>query len=180
VLNRIYDMDLFYETGRDYVYSDCGYILLGEIVKLLYGKEINEAALEVIFEPLNMKDTSYRPNLSRVVPTEVREDDVFNGLLKGRVHDEKSFAMDGLSGHAGLFSTAYDLGLFIQAILNETFVLNREITEYMFTPIISKEINGLNVTRTYGWLKPDKGSFAGNLHDLKETIGHTGFTGCHL
>lgn len=180
VFEKIYAMDLIYETGKDYVYSDCGFILLGEIIETITKEKINILAEAWIFKPLGMKDSSYLPDLSRVVPTELRADDVYQGLLKGKVHDEKSFAMGGLSGHAGLFSTASDLAIFIQSILNDEFVLGKEMTTYLFKPIISKEISGLMVTRTYGWLKPDKGSFAGHFHDLNETIGHTGFTGCHM
>ena len=133
---------------------------------------INEAAEQVIFKKLKMTDTSYRPDTNRAAPTEKREDEVYTGYLKGLVHDEKSFAMNGLSGHAGLFSTAYDIGLFIQSILQGKFVLKQETVNEMFkTRIIAEGRYGLT-NRALGWEKP--------TDDNDKIIMHTGFTGCNM
>src|SRR5690606_2485951 len=100
--------------------------------------------------------------------------------LKGQVHDEKSYLLGGLSGHAGLFSTAYDIGLFIQSILKDDFVLNKQLTDMLFDPVITDDSLGYKVTRTLGYLKPYDDSFAGKYCDLEQTMDNTCFTGCHM
>lgn len=180
VMDKIYDMDLVYQTKESIVYSDVGFILLGKIVEVVSNETLDVLANKLIFEPLGMKHTSYHPNKALCAPTEFRDDSVFKGLLKGLVHDEKAFALGGVSGHAGLFSTAYDIGLFMKAILTNEFVLNEASINFMFEPVITKSVNDILVTRTYGWLKPYSGGIAGDYHDFNQTIGHTGFTGCHM
>lgn len=180
VMDKIYEMDLIYPIGEKIVYSDVGFILLGKIIEVILKKPLDEAAEALIFKPLGMKNTGYHPNVAYCAPTEFRDDLVYKGLLKGKVHDEKAFALGGVSGHAGLFSTAYDIGLFIKSILSNQFVLSKSSIDLMFEPEITKPVNDVLVTRTYGWLKPYKGGIAGDHHDFMGTIGHTGFTGCHM
>lgn len=172
VLNKVFEFANTYEKGSKVVYSDVGFILLGLVIEKLYGMPINEAAEQVIFKKLKMNDTSYRPDIDRAVPTEKREDEVYTGYLKGLVHDEKSFAMKGLAGHAGLFSTAYDIGLFMKSILQEKFVLKQETVKEMFqTRIIAEGRYGLT-NRALGWEKP--------TDDQDKIVMHTGFTGCNM
>lgn len=172
VLEKVFEFANTYEKGSKVVYSDVGFILLGLVIEKLYDMPLNEAAQQVIFNKLKMNDTSYRPDVNRAVPTEKREDEVYTGYLKGLVHDEKSFAMNGLAGHAGLFSTAYDVGLFIQSILQERFVLKQKTVKAMFeTRIIAEGRYGLT-NRALGWEKP--------TDDINKVIMHTGFTGCNM
>lgn len=180
VMDIIYNMDLVYDPLTKVVYSDVGFILLGKIIEKLYDMSIDKAAQKFIFNPLGMLDSGYRPEVDRVAPSEYHDDDFSKGLLKGQVHDEKSYLLDGLAGHAGLFSTVYDIGLFIQSILNNRFVLSVAMTNALFEPVITDNSLGYEVTRTLGYLKPYSDSFAGSKHDFDQTIGHTGFTGCHM
>lgn len=180
LFNIIYDMDLIYETTKDVVYSDIGFILLGKIIETVTNKRLDQVVTEKVLKPLKMTDTSYQPSVDRTAPTEFRDDLVFKGLLKGQVHDEKAFLLNGLAGHAGLFSTAFDIGKFIKAILNDEFILSPEMTRMLFEPQITTDHGGVYVCRTLGWLKPYRKGFAGDEHDFFETIGHTGFTGCHM
>lgn len=181
VLNRVYQANLVYETGTHIVYSDLGFILLGLMVESLFGNSLQEIGKSIIFDPLGMKDTGYLPNKDRSAPTEYRDDDVYRGYLQGDVHDEKAYAMGGISGHAGLFSTAQDIARFIQAILNDRFVLKSETVDMMFVPRVSKtNLLGTPLVRALGWDKPTTGSSAGDGVDFDETILHTGFTGCNL
>ncbi len=180
LMDSIYSMDLIYEPHSKVVYSDVGFILLGKIIEMLYEMPIDQAAHQYIFLPLGMLDTSYKPDLDRVAPTEDHNDGFSIGLLKGQVHDEKSYLLNGLAGHAGLFSTVYDIGLFIQSILKGQFVLNQTLTDLLFEGVITDDSLGNKVTRTLGYLKPYPDSFAGKDVNFDETIGHTGFTGCHM
>lgn len=181
VLECVYQADPIYPKGEHIVYSDIGFILLGLMVESLYGISLKDIAKDVIFDPLDMKDTGYLPNKDRCAPTEFRNDHVYQGFLQGDVHDEKAFAMGGISGHAGLFSTADDIARFIDAILSDRFVLKRETIDWMFVPRISKtSLLGTPLIRALGWDKPTKGGSAGEGVDPNETILHTGFTGCNM
>ena len=100
-----------------FVYSDINFILAGEIVRRLSGRAENEYLKEILFDPLGMKDTAYLPSPAlkpRIAPTEMQKDGV---ILRGVVHDPTARYMGGVAGHAGVFSTADDLGKFCQMIL---------------------------------------------------------------
>src|SRR4029453_17982589 len=120
--------------GTRFTYSDIGFIALGEVVRRASGMPLDQFAKKNIFDPLRMKDTGFVPNLSlkaRIAPTEKRrgqlsylgdsaatagaEGEVW---LRGQVHDPTSYRMNGVAGHAGLFSTADDLFIYCQMILN--------------------------------------------------------------
>ncbi len=182
VLNKVFSFDLEYPTGKNVVYSDIGFIILGIIVEKLSKKTLNEFAKEIIFRPLKMKDTSFFPDKSRSAPTEYRNDEVYTGLLKGIVHDEKAFALGGVSGHAGMFSTTDDLSKFILSILNnDELILKKETVDMLFIPRIEVLTDkGSKIIRALGWDKPTKGSTAGDYVSFEDTILHTGFTGCNL
>ncbi|MDO9628846.1 MAG: serine hydrolase domain-containing protein [Acholeplasmataceae bacterium] len=181
VLNRVYEMELIYSTGKNIVYSDIGFILLGWIIESLTKMSLDTYSSLMIFRPLEMNDTSYHPNRERCAPTEFRADDVYHGMLQGIVHDEKSFALGGEAGHAGLFSTAKDISKFILAVLQNKFVLNTKYLDELF-PLREEKPNLNNdiLTRALGWDKPQKGSSAGDKLSLYDSIIHTGFTGCNM
>src|SRR5690606_24899927 len=108
---RIGDLKLVAEPGTRLVYTDVGFITLGKLGERVSGKPLDEIAREVTFEPLGMKDTGYRPSDAlkrRSAPTE-KEDGEW---LKGRVHDPRAARLDGVAGHAGLFSTATDMAIY--------------------------------------------------------------------
>ena len=180
VLDHIFSVETLHDPGKDIIYSDIGFILLGLVVEQLTGMGLDEAAERFIFKPLAMNNTSFHPDPVRCAPTEWREDAVFSGLLQGRVHDEKAFAMGGVAGHAGLFSTAHDQGLFIKAILENSFVLDQTWTDALFVPRIRIQKDNGQTVRAYGWDKPVPGGSAGDHVDFEHTILHTGFTGCNM
>ncbi len=181
VLNRIYDYQLINTVGTTIVYSDLGFILLGLIIEKLTKKTLDVFAKKVIFDPLGMAHSSYHPDPSMCAPTEFRDDDVYKGLLQGRVHDEKAFALGGIAGHAGLFSTPNDISLFILSILNnDSKVLQPATVEMLFPMRIKNETEDKTLVRSLGWDKPTKGGTAGDLVSFEDTILHTGFTGCNI
>lgn len=181
VIFKAFEADLINSIGEAIVYSDIGYILLGLMIEKITGKTLPVFAEEVIFKPLGMKDTSYHPDKHRAAPTEYRNDLVYKGYLQGDVHDEKSFAMGGEAGHAGLFSTAHDIGLFMISILKGDSVLNKETLDLLFIPQEERTTDdGSKLIRSLGWDKPTGRSSAGLYVDFNETIIHTGFTGCNM
>lgn len=180
VEDYVYNVSLQYETSTKIIYSDIGYILLGFLIEELEKKPISSCANERIFKPLQMRDTSYQPDPNKTAPTEYRDDTVYQGLLQGKVHDEKSFALQGESGHAGMFSTVLDVSKFIQSILrNDGQVLKPETVDLLFKEQISYQSTYL-IQRALGWDKPTVGGTSGAFTSYPDTILHTGFTGCNI
>jgi CubicO group peptidase (beta-lactamase class C family) len=178
---------LIYPKNSKIVYSDLGYILLGRVVENVSGLTLDEYAKKFVFEPLMMKDTGYNPkDKMRCAPTEARNDKVYQGMMRGNVHDEKSYIMGGIAGHAGLFSTSEDLSHFIKMILNRgvydgTRVLSGPTVDLLFKPQV-EEITGISLDtdkRGLGWIVKGSFSSAGDLAS-DETILHTGFTGTNI
>ena len=155
---------------------------MGLIIQKITKKLLATTAEELIFKPLQMNRTSYHPNSKDCAPTELREDDVYHGYLQGLVHDEKSFALSGNAGHAGLFSCVSDIGLFIQMFLQgKDSVLSIQTMDELF---VAREFdtnaNNYPLIRALGWDKPTPGGTSGDYTDFEETIVHTGFTGCNM
>ncbi len=170
------------EPGKRVIYSDLGYILCRVAIEGITGRGLDSLASEWIFEPLGMKDTMFNPPASLTERIAATEDDPRRGgVLVGKVHDENAWALGGVSGHAGLFSTAADLAIYAQMLLNggrygDKGVLSFRSVELMVSP----QAEGLNERRGLGWLLQGKSTVsAGDL--LSElAFGHTGFTGTSL
>ncbi|MFO0502749.1 MAG: exo-beta-N-acetylmuramidase NamZ domain-containing protein [Acidobacteriota bacterium] len=169
--------------GERFVYSDINFILLGEIVRQVCGRPLDQYAREEIFAPLGMKDTGFRPAAAlapRIAPTEQ-----YPGMtapLRGVVHDETTRYMGGVAGHAGLFTTADDLAHFAQAILNGgelngvriwSPLTVRKFTEPQ-TPSDQPILRGLGFD-----LDSPFSANRGELYPIG-SVGHTGFTGTSL
>lgn len=182
VLSHIFEVDLIHPVGTKIVYSDIGFIILGLIIQKITKKVLYIVAEELIFQPLQMHHTSYHPTPSQCAPTELREDHVFNGYLQGLVHDEKSFALGGNAGHAGLFSTTADIARFIDMFLqeDETVLSKRTMDDLFVARAFDTNPNGYPLIRALGWDKPTPGGTSGDYTDLEQTIVHTGFTGCNM
>jgi beta-N-acetylhexosaminidase len=180
VLDSIFAAPREYRTGDSTVYSDLGLITMGKVIEKVTGTTLDKYADSVFFKPLGMKNTMYNPSpklLDRLVPTEV---DSFwkktYTAVRGRVHDENAATLGGISGHAGLFSTASDLAVILQMLLNGgTYGGERYLNEEtikMFTTRHSE-----TSSRGIGWdTKNARYSFSGKLTSM-ETFLHTGFTG---
>ena len=182
VLGRIFKFELINKVGSKIVYSDIGFILLGLMIETITKKTLDEYSHEVIYGPLEMIDTSYSPVKERCAPTEFRDDEIYKGLLQGLVHDEKSFALKGQSGHAGLFSTPLDISKFILSFLNNDEKILKKATVDSLFPKREEDINKNNtlLIRSLGWEKKTKGSTSGDNTSFENTILHTGFTGCNM
>jgi len=180
-LAKIFAEPLEYEPGTKEIYSDLGIILMAEIIERLTGRKLDELAKSDIFTPLGMKDTMYRPAKKfwpAIAPTEV-DKQLRMRLVQGEVHDENAFAMGGVSGHAGIFSTAPDLAAFCQMLLNggvyaHQRILRRATVAQFTTP---QQLSG--GTRTLGWAVPTEGGSSGHYFSA-HSFGHTGFTGTSI
>jgi CubicO group peptidase (beta-lactamase class C family) len=165
--------------GTETVYSDWDMILMGFVIEQTTGQTLDQFAAERVFKPLGMTTTGFNPDTSllpRIAPTEI--DTARGGLVWGKVHDENAWAMGGVSGHAGLFSTAHDLSIFATMLLNGG--------DYNGVRIVKPATlarwtapQGPTSSRTLGWLSPSKNSSAGHFFSPR-SFGHTGFTGTSM
>jgi CubicO group peptidase (beta-lactamase class C family) len=179
-LSQINARPLEYTPGTNMIYSDWDMILLQLVMERITGKTLDVLAAEKIFRPLGMIDTQFQPSFtirSRIAPTQV--DDERGGLLWGTVHDENAWAMGGVAGHAGLFSTAKDLALFSMMILNGGEGANGVRLVKPATIARWTARQGKESTRALGWDSPEGGSSAGQFFS-PWSFGHTGFTGTSI
>ncbi len=178
-LAQINARPLQYQPGTRMIYSDWDMILLQIVLERIGGRTLDALTTERIFKPLGMNDTQYQPPVTlrhRTVPTEF--DNSRGGLLWGSVHDPNAYAIGGVAGHAGLFSTARDLATFSMALLNggegNGIRLVKPATIARWTARQGRES-----TRALGWDTPDGGSSAGQFFS-PWSFGHTGFTGTSI
>ncbi|HKO05946.1 MAG TPA: exo-beta-N-acetylmuramidase NamZ domain-containing protein [Candidatus Acidoferrales bacterium] len=191
VLQWIYDADPIAPPGMIFVYSDCDFILLGEIVRRLSGEPLNEFAEKSFFAPLGMRETRFLPPASwrpHIAPTE--EIDLPEGakagsgrgrVLRGVVHDPRARGMGGVAGHAGLFGTADDLARFCILLLaggvapDGTRLLTRESIALATQPENPPWVPSL---RGLGWdIDSAFSANRGDIFPVGASYGHTGFTG---
>ena len=176
-IKKINNLKLLAPPGERFTYSDIGFIMLGEIVQRTSGRSLDQFSRDEIFLPLGMKETGY--NLSetlkpRIAPTQ-KEKEI---MLRGVVHDPRARLLNGIAGHAGLFSTADDLALYANMILNPSNSKGlspasvRTMTQARAVP---------NGWRTFSWdCDTAFSSNRGELFPKGSTFGHTGFTGTSI
>ncbi len=180
VVNYLGQMPLEYPTGTQVVYSCLGYILLGKLLERLTGEPLDALAQKWIFQPLEMNWTRYNPPSAWTDMCAATEDsnsfekrmvdyqphDWREGVIVGEVHDENAHFLDGVSGNAGLFSTATDIGKFCEMLLNGG---NRVLTTDSIEQMATVHTKRLNESRSIGWIILEDGS-----------LYHTGFTGTSI
>jgi uncharacterized protein YbbC (DUF1343 family)/CubicO group peptidase (beta-lactamase class C family) len=197
-IKRLYREPLRNPPGTRFVYSDINYIALGEVVHRVSGMMLDEFARRNIFTPLGMRDTGFKPDAKlrgRIAPTEKRRGQMSylgdsgadagtegEQWLRGQVHDPTSFRMSGVAGHAGLFSTADDLAIFAQMLLNGGVYNNTRILSPMTVATMTQPhaVSESGAARGLGW--DIASSFSTNRGDLFPlgSFGHTGFTGTSI
>jgi beta-N-acetylhexosaminidase len=180
VLARIYATDLQSPPGTRYAYSDLGILLLGEVLDRALGESYAEVAQREIFEPLGMGDTQWNPPASlidRIPPT---EQDPWRGrMVRGQVHDRNAFVIGGVASHAGLFSTASDLAIYAQTMLNlGTYDHVRVLRRSTVDAWRRRQDVVSGSSRALGW-DTALGSDRWGMFDT-DAYGHTGFTGTSL
>ena len=186
--------------GARMVYSDLGAMVMTQIVERVSGERLDRYLQIHLFRPLGMRDTRYLPPASwrrRIAPTEV--DTAYrHRLVWGEVHDENAAAMGGISGHAGLFSTAPDLAKFAQLMLRtlrgesssrRVRTRTRGAVAELHLPggfvdsatvaLFTRAQDPALSSRGLGWDTPSPNSSAGSRLSPR-AFGHTGFTGTSL
>jgi uncharacterized protein YbbC (DUF1343 family)/CubicO group peptidase (beta-lactamase class C family) len=163
--------------GTTFLYSDTGFILLGELVRRVSGEPLDRFVRKRFYNPLGMRHTTFRPPESwrpRIAPTEIVNS---HGPLRGIVHDGNARLLGGVAGHAGLLSTADDLARFCRMLLHGGVLdgrryLKESTVRAMFTPEVIGE-----TTRGLGWDMASPYSRGLGSFFPMGGVGHTGFTG---
>ncbi|MCK5738216.1 serine hydrolase [bacterium] len=180
LINHIAHLSKLDAPGRTFRYSCLGFITLCEIVKRVSGQSVADFSRENIFEPLQMNDTGYKPSKdlrARLVPTEV----IDGTPLRGLVHDPLAQLMDGVSGNAGLFSTADDLAIFAQMMLQGGHWKDAQI----LSPLTVRQMTTVyprvaHAQRGLGWDSfSDYSTNQGDIFPIGG-FGHTGYTGTSI
>jgi CubicO group peptidase (beta-lactamase class C family) len=183
------------EPGQKFNYSDLNFIALGEVVRAVSGKSLDVFTREEIFSPLGMTDTCFNPPAAwrpRIAPTESRPRSLAylkgettvvpsTEILRGEVHDPTAWRMGGVAGHAGLFSSARDIAIYVQMLRNQgsyqkTRILMPLVVKAMTGPQTPKD--SLSV-RGFGW-DLDTSYSAPRGDFFSGGFGHTGFTGTSI
>ena len=163
--------------GTTFLYSDTGFILLGELVRRVSGEPLDTFARKQFFAPLGMRDTAFAPPAAwrkRIAPTEAVNN---QGPLRGVVHDGNARMLQGIAGHAGMFSTVSDLSRFCRMLLaggqlGGRRYLKEATVRAMFAPHVIGES-----TRGLGWDIASPYSRTLGAYFPMGSVGHTGFTG---
>lgn len=180
--DRICELKLVAPIGSAFKYSDVNFIVLGKIVEHISGESLREYSQDAIFQPLGMKQTGFLPSpelQSKCAPTEQRG----GHWMQGEVHDPRAFALGGVAGHAGLFSTAENIAIYAQMMLQQG--ATRGTKEIPSVRVLSQAsvvtMTQANTVpgglRGLGWDK--RSSYSSNRGDLlsPSAFGHGGFTG---
>ena len=184
---KIAELDLVTKPGERFSYSDVGFLILGRLVERISGRKLDEFAAERVFRPLEMRDTHFRPShasqsipVDRIAPTE--RESAQGPMLRGIVHDPRARALGGVAGHAGLFSTADDLAIFAQTLLNGGVGPNgrRVLSPLAVRAMIDAANTPAGQRRGLGWdvqtsYSAPRGTLFGST-----SFGHTGFTGTSI
>jgi CubicO group peptidase (beta-lactamase class C family) len=178
IINDIYNLKPEYQPGTKTLYSDLGFIVLGKLIEKVSGRTLDQFCYEEIFTPLEMQNTFFNPDDSLkylIAPTEF--DNYWRmKQIQGEVHDETASLLNGVAGHAGLFSSAEDIAKLLQMILNKGFYNGRQLIKSETIETFTKRYSDES-SRALGWdTKSKTGSSAGNYFD-ESSFGHLGFTG---
>jgi len=182
VIKDIMNLKLENPPDLEYVYSDLGMIALQKMIEKVSGKSLDQFLEKGLFKPLGMIQTMYNPSkelAKNCVPTEF--DDFWRmRLLQGEVHDERAYMLNGVAGHAGLFSTAEDLSKFVitlnnDGMYNDARILSAELIDNWTTR------HNEQSSRALGWDTKSLENFSSSGKYFSEnSYGHTGYTGTSI
>lgn len=184
---------LEYDPGTETVYSDTGFMLLGCVIEYILGKDLSDVAKELIYNPLGLKDTTFLPlkngiDISHIAATSIGNTcngtmdypNIRTDVIRGEVQDEKAYySMDGIAGHAGLFSNSSDV-LKMCDLIHEIY--NNDSTKSLLSrDALLNFIKPFGPDNSFGcgWRVNNEKKFSKffSRRASQNSIGHTGFTG---
>ncbi|MEX1181773.1 MAG: serine hydrolase domain-containing protein [Gemmatimonadota bacterium] len=177
-LRSLADLPVRTRPGTTRNYSDVGMILLGAVLEQVSGMRLDDLLYVRVFRPLGMNHTRFNPlvgqpdagsfRLAQIAPTE-RDTYVRRTLVHGVAHDLNAWALGGVAGHAGLFSSVRDVATFAQALLDSV--------RTAATPLVPGQ---RPFDRPLGWDEPGGPSSSAGAWFTSASIGHTGYTGTSI
>lgn len=168
--------------GSKFLYSDVNFIALGHLIEEITDEDLDQYAHDHIFQPLGMNHTLFLPDTNsrdNIAPTELSKD----GLRWGEVHDPITYVMNGVSGAAGVFTNASDLGIYAQSILDGGRLRNQD--KYFLSPLTVLKMTTpqtpsyISEARGFGWDIDSRFSNRGILLPTR-SFGHSGWTGTSI
>ena len=167
------ERELVAGPGERVVYSDLGFIALGELLQRAYG-----SSLAAILQPLRAGGLAYNPARSQCTQIPATEDDGWRGRVQGFVHDEKAYLLGGIAGHAGIFGAAADVAWLAEAYLGPLAGRgSRVLPRSLVAEALRQQAADPVLRRGLGWaLKTNGENSCGRLFSM-DSFGHTGFVG---
>ncbi len=193
VFREINELKLKYQPGLKRVTSEVGFFVLGELIEALTGLNLEQAAQRSLFHPLKMNSSSFidlslirrrgiLPVQDMIAPTE--NCGWRKRILCGEVHDENTWAVGGVSGAAGLFSSVGDLHIFASEILKglrgESKHFQSRLLRDWLLGEVATDVFPENESWAFGWDNPSRENGMEQSKLSPESIGLNGFTGCSL
>lgn len=171
------------------VYSDLGFIILGEAVEVLTGNTFDRFCQDRIFKPLGLRSTGFvdlsqlrtrrlQPVEEVIAPTE--NCPWRKKILCGEVHDDNAYAMGGVAGHAGLFSSARDIHAFLVRMEQCLHGKDNFLPQAVVQEFLTRDPSLKDSTFALGWDTPSPGTSASGSFFSPRSVGHLGFTGCSI
>ena len=178
LLKQALQVPLTADPGSRAEYSDIGFILLGQAMEKLSGEPLDQFCRREIFTKLNLAHTCFTPTADLKLTIPPTEDDrtFRHRLIQGEVNDENASVMGGVAGHAGCFSTALDVSVFAQCMLQGGSPLVKKETLEIFT---RRQDSPAGTSRALGWDTPSQPSQSGKYFSSR-SYGHLGYTGTSL
>jgi serine-type D-Ala-D-Ala carboxypeptidase len=178
LLRQAFETPLTAAPGTRAEYSDIGFILLGEALERLAGEPLDRFCQREIFFPLGLSRMTFCPpaEWKPLIPPTENDQTFRHRIIQGEVNDENAFVMGGVAGHAGCFSTALDVSIFAQCMLQGGTPILRPETIAIFT---RREDFPSGTSRALGWDTLSQPSQSGKYFSPR-SYGHLGYTGTSL
>ena len=175
--------------GSQTLYSDLGFMMLGEAVEILTGSNLDRFCQERIFKPMGLRSTGFvdltqlrtrrlEPITEMIAPTE--NCPWRKKVICGEVHDDNAYAMGGVAGHAGLFSSARDIHAFLVRLDQCRQGKDSFLPQPLVQEFLSKDQTVSQSSFALGWDTPTPGQSASGSLFSPRSVGHLGFTGCSI
>ena len=175
--------------GAQALYSDLGFMILAEAVEIITGSGLDRFCQERIFAPLRLRATGFvdltelrrrrlQPVEEMIAPTE--NCPWRKKILCGEVHDDNAYAMGGVSGHAGLFSSARDIHSILIRLSQCLHGKDEYLPPAVVREFLTRDESVANSTFALGWDTPSPGKSASGSFFSPRSVGHLGFTGCSI
>ncbi|HUK40137.1 MAG TPA: serine hydrolase domain-containing protein [Candidatus Acidoferrales bacterium] len=189
VMEQIHREKPVSSAGAQALYSDLGFIVLGEVVEVVSGFTLDRFCQERIFKPLGLRSTAFvdltQLRTKRLQPVEEMIAPTENcpwrkKILCGEVHDDNAYAMGGVAGHAGLFSSARDIHYLLARLQRCLAGKDSFLPQALLAEFLAKDESVKNSSFALGWDTPGAAKSASGSYFSPRSVGHLGFTGASL